>query len=67
MDFEKLPQIGDEIGDRRDDVVSIVIKVCGYTGRYPEFFTHVVRYTTPQTASGYMTMAVNVLSCREDS
>lgn len=67
MDFEKLPQIGDQIevvGSGRDDRMSIVTRVCPYTGRYPELFTHVVRYTALNTRCGHLDMAVNVLSHR---
>jgi len=38
----------------RPDKMSTVIDISPYTGRYKEFFTHVLRLTAPKTCRGWM-------------
>ena len=41
------------------DGMSRILKVFPYTGRYPQWFTHIVRVTSPRVRKGWVEMAVN--------
>ena len=63
MDFLKVPRPGQRInvvGSGEEDGMATVISVQRYTGAYPAFFTHVVRYTAQNTRRGWMEIAANV-------
>jgi hypothetical protein len=48
-----IPKVGDQIKLHKGDV-STVLKVYPYTGKYPEYFSHVLRLSSTQTRSGYI-------------
>ena len=55
--MKKVPEIGDliyvPVGSwRYPDKNRRVLGVCEYTGRYPEHYTHVVKYDAPWLNSG---------------
>ncbi len=54
------PNVGDELPtwfSGREDGLSTVLAVTPYTGRYPEFFSWVVRFTALNTRRGWMEQA----------
>ena len=60
MDFKTLPKKGDQVDMYITHPLQTVIEVFPYTGRYPEFFTHVMKYTSPITLSGFNEITINV-------
>lgn len=63
MWMRKLPKIGDRIEtwfSDTEDGMSTVMAVEPYQGRYPEFFTHVVRASAPRTWRGWMEFTADV-------
>lgn len=65
-----MPNVGDSIKvvfSGREDGIATVLAVYPYTGRYTEFFTHVMRYTAEKTLSGWMEIAIDVESERKSS
>ncbi len=60
--MKQLPQPGDELSTwtgNPEDSKSFVIKVMPYTGRYPDMFSHVLRYTALNTTQGYMDVCIS--------
>lgn len=55
-------QVGDEYGtwfSGKSTGMSTVLKIEPYTGKYPQFFTHVVRLSA-ETQRGWLEMAVDL-------
>ena len=70
MDLKTLPTIGDPIEvcfSGREDGIATVLDVFPYTGRYPDWFTHVVRFSAENTSRGWMEITVNVDQERKES
>lgn len=53
MIWKKVPEVGDKIRAYVTHPLAVIMEVRPYTGRYPQHFTHVIRYTSPITGSRY--------------
>jgi len=60
MYFKKLPKKGDKVKMYVTHPSQIVIHVTPYTGVFKQWFTHVMKYTSPITSSGYNEIAIEV-------
>jgi len=60
MFFPKMPKVGDEVQMYVTGPVSRVIALEPYTGRYPEFFTHNMKYTSHISNKGWMEITIDV-------
>ena len=59
---EPLPEVGDRYPtwfSGREDGLSVVLATRPYTGKYPEWYTHVLRLTAPRTRRGWMEQSIN--------
>ena len=68
MNFNTMPKPGDKIEvvfSGREDGIATVLEVHPYTGAYPQWFTHIVRFAAEKTRRGWMEIAANVLSERK--
>ncbi len=55
------PKVGDEIESwcsGTEDNIATILAVEPYTGRYPQWFTYVVRFTALNTQRGWMETVV---------
>ena len=50
--WKKVPEVGDKIRPYVTHPPQTIMEVRPYTGRYPQYFTHFITFTSPITPSG---------------
>jgi hypothetical protein len=55
----KIPEVG-SLYPNWYNKPAIVLAVFPYTGKYPEWFTHVLRLSAPSTKQGWLEMAADL-------
>ena len=64
MYFKELPKRGDSVKMYVTFGPQCVINVRPYDGKYPQFFTHIMKHSSPITMSGTSEIAIDVGEAR---
>ncbi len=53
------PRVGEGYRTRVSDpdYVGVILEVRPYTGRYTEYYTHIVRFTSPEVTKGWIELS----------